>query len=65
MPRYGRDDTSMPQGWLCGMSPEGEVAEKDLYTLPAMPVIYVMTPDNTVLLKDASLPELFGLIESL
>ena len=47
------------------MSPEGEVAEKDLYTLPAMPVIYVMAPDNTVLLKDASLPELFGLIESL
>ncbi len=62
---WAEDDTVMPQGWLCGMSPEGEVAEKDLYTLPAMPVIYVMAPDNTVLLKDASLPELFGLIESL
>lgn len=49
---------SMPDTWLNCVSPGGEVAHRDIYSLPAMPVIYVMDSDNTVVLKDASLPQL-------
>lgn len=58
------DDTPVPAGWLCGISPGGEVADGELYALPAMPVIYLLAPDNTVLLKDATVDELFGWFEA-
>lgn len=38
------------------MSPGGEIVEKDTYSLPAMPVIYLIAPDNSVILKDPTLP---------
>lgn len=46
----------IPAGWFNGYSPNGAIIENELYTLPAMPVFYVLAPDNTVLLKDPSLP---------
>lgn len=36
---------SMPENWLNCMSPGGEIVEKDTYSLPAMPVIYLIAPD--------------------
>ena len=47
---------SMPENWLNCMSPGGEIVEKDTYSLPAMPVIYLIAPDNSVILKDPTLP---------
>ncbi len=47
---------SMPDTWINGMSPDGEVSENEIYTLPAMPVMYLIAPDNTVLLKDTTQP---------
>lgn len=46
----------IPAEWYNGYSPDGAITENELYTLPAMPVFYVLAPDNTVLLKDPSLP---------
>lgn len=47
---------SMPENWLNCMSLGGEIVEKDTYSLPAMPVIYLIAPDNSVILKDPTLP---------
>lgn len=52
----------LPVAWLDGFSPDGEVERREIYSLPAMPVIYLLSSDNTVLLKDASLPELEAFI---
>ncbi len=49
---------SMPAAWLNCVSPGGAVADNDIYSLPAMPVIYVIDDRNRVVLKDASVSQL-------
>ncbi len=56
---------SMPDSWLNCVSPGGAVVNRDIYSLPAMPVIYVMADDNTVVLKDASVPQLMDWLAAL
>ncbi len=45
---------TMPGKWINGVSPGGEVDENEKYSFPAMPVIYLIAPDNTVMLKDTT-----------
>ena len=52
----------LPLSWLDGYSPAGEIERREIYSLPAMPVIYLLSSDNTVLLKDASLPQVEAFI---
>lgn len=49
------DDTkaSLPQEWSVAID-ESRIVERGLYTLPAMPVIYLLDAQKTVLLKDPS-----------
>lgn len=56
MDMWEKGKEEIPAAWFNGYSPDGEVTENELYVFPAMPVIYVLAPDNTVLLKDVSLP---------
>lgn len=44
----------MPVGWIDAYSPDGEIADKLLYYLPAMPSLYLLDADKRVILKDAS-----------
>lgn len=44
----------IPEGWINGHSPNGEVMEKKLYDLKAIPTLYLLNKDRKVLLKDAS-----------
>ena len=44
----------MPIGWIDAYSPDGEIADKLLYYLPAMPSLYLLDADKRVILKDAS-----------
>lgn len=44
---------AMPRQWKVGFE-TGGILEKGLYSLPAMPVIYLLDRDKTVLLKDAT-----------
>lgn len=53
---WERARDEIPAEWFNGYSPNGAITENELYTLPAMPVFYVIAPDNTILLKDPSLP---------
>ncbi len=47
------DDTkaSMPSEWIVGMD-DSHIFNRELYDLPAMPVLYLLDKDKTVLLKD-------------
>lgn len=49
------DDTkaSLPQEWSVAID-ESRIVERELYALPAMPVIYLLDARKTVLLKDPS-----------
>lgn len=49
------DDTkaSMPREWSVAID-ESRIVERELYALPAMPVIYLLDGQKTVLLKDPS-----------
>lgn len=43
----------MPQEWTVGID-NSRIVERELYSLPAMPVIYLLDKDKRVLLKDSS-----------
>ena len=48
---------SMPQEWTVGFDLDG-IVDRELYSIPAMPVMYLLDRNKTVLLKDTLLPAL-------
>lgn len=44
---------ALPQEWTVGID-NSRIVERELYSLPAMPVIYLLDKDKRVLLKDSS-----------
>ncbi|MDE6812840.1 MAG: hypothetical protein K2J28_03270, partial [Duncaniella sp.] len=48
---WERSKADMPDNWIIGYDMSG-VLDRDLYTLPAMPVMYLLDSDHRVLLKD-------------
>lgn len=48
---------SMPEEWIVGIDTDS-IVERELYDIPAMPVMYLLGRDKKVLLKDAFLPEI-------
>lgn len=48
----------IPDGWINGYSPNGEVMEKELYDLKAIPTLYLLDRDRKVLLKDATMGQI-------
>jgi thioredoxin-related protein len=53
--------TDMPDGWLIGCDRSG-IRKHTLYDLKAMPTFYLLDKDKTVILKDANVKEIFGVI---
>ena len=47
----------IPAGWIDAFSPEGEVMTEEIYFLPTLPALYVMTPEGEVVLREATLEE--------
>ena len=45
--------TTLPLGWIDAYSPKGEITEKVLYHIPAMPALYLLDAEKRVILKDA------------
>ena len=64
--RKAWEDTkkSMPQEWTVGIDMDS-IVERELYSIPAMPVMYLLDSDKKVLLKDAPLPEIEEKLKSL
>lgn len=50
----------LPAQWQVGFDFRGDIQRHGLYGLPAMPVFYLLDARKTVLLKDASLPEIIA-----
>jgi len=48
---------SMPQEWMVGID-ESEIVDRELYDIPAMPVMYLLDSNRRVLLKDAILSDI-------
>ncbi len=48
----------MPAGWIVGFE-TGDIQDKELYGMPAMPTLYLLDHEKKVILKEASLPLLF------
>lgn len=48
---------SMPKDWIIGID-DGTIDEKDTYILRALPSLYLLDPDKTVVYKDIALPDL-------
>jgi len=48
---------SMPQEWLIGFD-MSKIVERETYSIPAMPVMYLLDSKKKVLLKDAFLPDI-------
>jgi len=54
---WNETKASMPQQWTVGYDIDS-IVDHELYTLPAMPVMYLLDRNKRVLLKDAFLPEI-------
>lgn len=50
---WDKTNKTMPQEWYVGIDADA-IQERELYALPAMPVIYLLDKDKKVLLKDPS-----------
>lgn len=59
------DDTkdSMPREWTVAID-DSRIVERGLYSLPAMPVIYLLDNDKKVIMKDADLYTLDDILEN-
>ena len=51
---WERTKDKMPQHWIVGHDAKGAINDRGLYSLPAMPVLYLLDADKTVILKDAT-----------
>lgn len=49
--------SSMPKEWTVVID-NSNIVDRELYDLPAMPIIYVLDQDKTVLMKDAAVSEI-------
>jgi len=54
---WEKTKSSMPQEWTVGFDTDS-IVERELYSIPAMPVMYLLDSDKKVLLKDTSLPDI-------
>lgn len=48
----------MPQNWIVGYSPQGEIENEEIYAIRATPAVYVLDKDGKILMKDLSIPRL-------
>lgn len=58
---WERTKSDLPADWTVAYDVSG-ILQKELYVLPAMPTIYVLDSDNTVVLKDPRMDVLYGWI---
>ena len=58
---WEKSKADMPDNWIVGYDMSG-VLDNDLYSLPAMPVMYLLDSDHRVLLKD---PEFSSVLRNL
>ena len=58
---WDSNKAEMPDNWIVGYDMSG-VLDNELYSLPAMPVVYLLDSDRRVLLKD---PEVSALLRNL
>lgn len=52
----------MPQEWIVGYSPEGEVENEEIYVIRSTPAIYVLDREGRILEKDLSLDRLAEIV---
>lgn len=53
LPEWKETQHEFPKEWIDGYSPNGEIMEKELYDLKAIPTLYLLDKDRKVILKDA------------
>ena len=56
---WEKSKADMPGNWIVGYDMSG-VLDNDLYSLPAMPVMYLLDSDHRVMLKD---PEFSSVVQ--
>ncbi len=54
-------NASMPKEWTVGIDTDS-IVDRELYSIPAMPVMYLLDGDKRVMLKDATLPQIETLL---
>ncbi len=55
--------TRMPTGWINGYDATQSIKEKELYNLRAIPSLYLLDKDKTVLVKDGTVEQVEALLE--
>lgn len=57
---WEKSKNDLPGNWMSVCSPEGAVDRDEVYVIRATPTLYLLAPDNTVVLKDARAEEIIG-----
>lgn len=61
---WNNTKASMPQRWIVAIDESG-IVDTELYAIPAMPVIYLLDRDKSILLKDTFLPEIEAILKTI
>ncbi len=62
---WEKHKNDLPDSWINAYSPDGEIDRTEAYVIRAMPTMYLLAPDNTVILKDADTQTILSAIASL
>lgn len=57
--------SDFPKTWIDACSPNGEMAEKQIFYLPIIPSLYLLDAKKHVLLRDVSVETLFKVVEEI
>lgn len=63
--RWKAHASGFPKTWTDGYSPNGEMAEKQIFYLPVIPSLYLLDADKRVLLRDVSPETLASVVKQL
>lgn len=61
---WRRTAPALPASWIVGADTAGNIHERELYVLRAMPSLYLLDSRQRVVLKDAPLPQLFHYLQN-
>ena len=54
---WQRSKDDLPDNWISAYDPDGTVDRDEVYVLRATPTLYLIGPDNTVVIKDGRVGE--------
>lgn len=61
---WSLNNSGLDKEWIWGYTPDNAVEESGAYIFPQSPTLYLLSPDNKVILKDTTIEKIFTYLEN-